>query len=408
METKTFLTAEEAAAELGVKIPTVYAYVSRGLIRSEEGTGRTRAKRYRRADIEALKARKALQKAPDKAVAEALHWGTPLLESQITLIANGRFYYRGHDALNLAQTHSFEAVAALLWQCEDQPALFAAPLPAAMHQIIRSTRHLFAQLAPLELFQVVLSLAGGQDLAAYDLRRERLAQTGVRMLRLETAVVTNRDPTEPLAKAIQTAWAPAHPETAALINTALIACADHELNVSAFTARVVASAEATPYQAVIAALSALQGRKHGGYTERVNAFFHEIGKPGNSYTAVANRLKRGEEIPGFGHPLYPAGDPRGQELLEQVTAVFSQSPACEMAQTVSDIVAATTGLQPTIDFALVTLAWAAELPPHAPLALFAIGRTAGWIGHIIEQYAQNQLIRPRARYTGPAIDAAHA
>lgn len=403
MATKTFLTAKEAAAELGVKIPTLYAYVSRGLIRSEMGTGRSRAKRYRRADIETLKARKALQKEPSKAVASALHWGTPLLESQITLIANGRLYYRGQDALKLSQTHTFEAVAALIWQIENPVAYFAAPLPAALAQIIQSTRPMFGQLTPVELFQVVLTLSSGQDLAAYDLHHAAIVQTGARMLRLETAVVTNHDPTTPIANAIQSAWTPAKPEVAQLINAALIACADHELNVSAFTARVVASAEATPYQAVIAALAALQGRKHGGYTERVAAFFREIGSPQNSYATIANRLKRGERIPGFGHPLYPDGDPRAQMLLAQTKAVFPQNPAYKMAQEVCQIVAETTGLKPTIDFALVTLALAANLPPHAPLALFAIGRTAGWVGHIIEQYAQDQLIRPRARYTGPTV-----
>jgi citrate synthase len=186
----------------------------------------------------------------------------------------------------------------------------------------------------------------------------------------------------------------------ALLNTALIYCADHELNVSTFAARVVASAEASPYATVLAGLSALQGYKHGGFTERVDVFLREVGTAENAYQTIAKRMKRGEAIPGFGHPLYPDGDPRGRELLAQITAVFPHSPVIQLTDEVCRIMNESVGLKPTIDFALVTLAWAAELPVYAPLALFAIGRTAGWIGHIIEQYAQEQLVRPRAKYVG--------
>ncbi len=393
-----FLTAKEAAAELGISLPTLYAYVSRGLIRSEETEGKTRAKQYARADVEALKTRKAMRQNPAKAVEDALHWGAPILESEITLIENGRIYYRGYDALQLAQTHSFAEVAALLWQDDfSTEGLFhTAKLPHFLTEL----QPYLAQLSPVEAFQMVLPLAAHFDLTGYDLTATAVAQTGARILQLETAVTTQIPLQTNIAHTLQQAWAPQQPETAPLLNSALIYCADHELNVSTFTARTVASAEASPYAAVSAGLSALQGRKHGGFTERVDAFLREVEAPDNAYQAIANRMKRGEQIPGFGHPLYPDGDPRGRELLAQITAVFPQSPAIQLTKEVCRIMADAVGTKPTIDFALVTLAWAAGLPNYAPLALFAIGRTAGWIGHIIEQYTQEQLIRPRAKYTG--------
>ena len=397
-----YLSAKEAAQELSISIPTLYAYVSRGLIRSEEGEGKTRAKRYRRADVEALKTRKTLRKNPAKAVEDALHWGTPILESGITLIENGRLYYRGHDALTLPQTHTFEEVATLLWQNSFTANTLFTKQPN--FSFLTDIQPHLTHLSPVDAFQMVLPVAAHHDLGGYNLQPEAVVQTGARILQLETAVITQNSNPTPIAQALQQAWAPQQPEVIALINSALIYCADHELNVSTFTARTVASAEATPYAAVSAGLSALQGKKHGGFTERVDLFFREVDTADNAYQAIANRLKRGEIIPGFGHPLYPEGDPRGQALLTQIAAHYPNSSVVQLAQSVCQIIKELNNTTPNIDFALVTLAWAAKLPRQAPIALFAIGRTAGWIGHIIEQYNQNLMIRPRAKYSGPKPD----
>lgn len=397
-----YLSATEAAAELGITLPTLYAYVSRGLIRSEETVGKSRAKQYARADVEALKTRKVLRQNPAKAVEDALHWGAPILESGITLIENGRIYYRGHDALLLPQTHTFEEVAALLWQ--DDFATEALFQPFARPLFLADLQATLAQISPVEAFQMVLPIAAHFDLTGYDLSATAVARTGARILQLETAVTAQIPLQTNIATTLQQAWTPNQPDTAALLNAALIYCADHELNVSTFAARVVASAEGSPYAAVLAGLSALQGRKHGGFTERVDAFLREVGTPENAYQTIANRMKRGEQIPGFGHPLYPDGDPRGRELLGQITAVFSQAPIIPLTNEVCRIMEESVGLKPTIDLALVTLAWAVGLPIYAPLAIFAIGRTAGWIGHIIEQYQQEHLIRPRAKYIGHRLE----
>ncbi len=401
MADKRYLTAKEAAAALEISLPTLYAYVSRGLIRSEEGTGKSRARRYRAEDVAALRSRKEMRRNPAKAAATALHFGQPVLESAITLIEDGRLYYRGYNVIALPPAHSFEAVAGLIWQGElSQPPFFAAALPDTLWQRVQQISPLLDSLAPVERFQVALPWLAAHDLAAYDLRETAVIKTGVRLLQVLTAVVTGRQSQNSMASALQQAWLPHDARVAALLNMALIFCADHELNVSSFAARTVASAQATPYAVVSAGLAALRGRLHGGATEQVAAFFQEVGTPERAKLVVANRLKRGDPIPGFGHPLYPDGDPRGRALLDGVTAVYPDSPAVELAKGVATAVAATIGRLPTIDTALVALAQAAQLPGSAPLTLFALGRTVGWIGQALEQYRANQLIRPRAKYTG--------
>lgn len=408
MTTKRYLTAKEAAAALGISLPTLYAYVSRGLIRSEPGEGKTRARLYRQEDVAALQARQELRRSPAKAVESALNWGAPLLESAVTLIEDGRLYYRGYDVLTLPQEHSFEEVAWLLWQGDFAP--FTERLSSGQGRLVQEMALVTADLSPAEAFQVVLPVAGAQDLAGYDLRDTAVVLTGQRILWLMTAVLAVNggrlsesgdwlSVNGAIARQLQEMWAVEKP-VADLFNAALIYCADHELNVSAFVARVVASAQATPYQVVTAGLSALQGRLHGGATGQVDAFLREVGAPQQARRVVADRLKRGERIPGFGHPLYPDGDPRGRALLEQMTAVLPEAPGIELAHAIVQVMADTVGLLPNIDFALTALARALGLPPGAPLALFALGRTAGWIGQAMEQYQMGQLIRPRARYVG--------
>jgi citrate synthase len=184
------------------------------------------------------------------------------------------------------------------------------------------------------------------------------------------------------------------------LSAALILCADHELNASAFTARIVASAEATPYEVVTAGLAALQGFKHGGNTERVEAYLNEISAIDRIARVTAERLRRGERIPGFGHSLYPNGDPRANALLALLQEIYPGAPEVAFVTRTAEQVAALIGHVPNVDFALAALARVARLPAGAPLTLFALGRSVGWIGHAIEQYASDVLIRPRARYIG--------
>jgi citrate synthase len=396
-----WLTAQEAAAELGVTLATLYAYASRGLLHSEPVPGEPRARRYPAEDVQRLKERKELRKEPERAVPKALHWGsTPVLESAITLIEGGRLYYRGRDAVALARSRSVEEVAALIWtgQPDDAADLFAGKAPELTLKKI--------DLPPIERCQAILPLAGAADAASWDLRPRSVAATGARILRLLARVASGGPASGGIATILQKGWAPGRPEAAGPISAALILAADHELNVSAFTARCVASAAAAPYDVVTAALAALKGARHGGHTRRMEAIFREAGTAENAKQTLANRLQRGEQIPGTGHALYPEGDPRGKALLDLATEVAPGSPAVALAKALADAMRELLREHPNLDFGLVALARALELPPDTPLALFALGRTIGWLGHAIEEYGLERLIRPRAAYIGEAPEEA--
>ena len=180
----------------------------------------------------------------------------------------------------------------------------------------------------------------------------------------------------------------------------LILCADHELNASTFTARVVASTGAHLYLVVTAGLAALQGFKHGGNTLLVEKLLREVSTPEAARRVIAEHLRRGEYIPGFGHRLYPYGDPRAALLLRLIAQSFPDAPTMDLANTIAEVVLEVTGKKPNVDFALVVLAQTLSLPPESALALFALGRTVGWIAHAIEQYQREELLRPRAQYVG--------
>jgi citrate synthase len=257
-----------------------------------------------------------------------------------------------------------------------------------------------ADLPPIEVFQVLLPLAAAEDPAAYDLRPAAVARTGARILRLMTSVAAGEDDDPRIAGALGRGGTPGDPGAAALLGSALVFCADHELPVSTFAARCVASSEATPYAVVLAGLAALGGVKHGGEVELVEAFLREVEAVGDARAAISGRLRRGECLPGFGHSLYPDGDPRAAGLLRLTAETYAESPAVALSEAVVGEALRLMGEHPTVDLALVTVARTLGLPSGGASALFALGRTIGWIGHAIEQYEGGSLIRPRARYVG--------
>jgi citrate synthase len=394
MSTKRYLTADEAAAALGISKATLYSYVSRGFLRSEETRGKTRVRRYLAEEVRTLQQRQEQRHNPAQAAATALHFGDPVLESAITLIADGQCYYRGHPVVDLARSQRFEEVAMLLWTGElPEQSFFVEPI--APEPSVSLTAN---QTTPAELFQMALLQAAPSDLTAYHAAAPSVMRTGRRILSLLTQVVTGPGVEQRIAERLQQAWRPTEPDVVALLDSALILCADHELNISSFTARCVASAGSTPYAAVVAALAALQGHKHGGVGERVSAFLDLAAT--DPQRAVRDCLRRGEALPGFGHQLYPAGDPRGRLLLEMAHNARPAAPILAVAEAVVATADQAIQVAPNLDFGLAVLARALALPVYTPFTLFALGRTAGWIGHIIEQYGVNQLIRPRSRYVG--------
>jgi citrate synthase len=184
-----------------------------------------------------------------------------------------------------------------------------------------------------------------------------------------------------------------------LVRGCLVLVADHELNASTYVGRCIASTGATLYSVVLGALGALSGPKHGGETSRVEAFLRDALSSRDVQGVVAERLKRGERIPGFGQPLYPDGDPRGRAIIEALKVsryARASARAIDIGQRVSDLI----GRHPNVDFSLGAVSVALRLPPGSGLGMFLIGRSVGWIAHAMEQYATGALIRPRARYVG--------
>jgi citrate synthase len=377
------LTARQAAERLGIKLDTLYAYVSRGRLRSVAVPG-SRQRRYRASEVEALRDTAA---GSPRAGAEM---PAPMIASAICLIENGRHYYRGHDAIALAGAATLEEIAGLLWQGElgdsGAPAT-AADLPPACGLIERC--------------QIRLARLADSDLPGLDLTRPGVIRSGRRILDALVDCVAATGTTDRSAQVhrrLAAGWR-LDPAGADIIRRALVLVADHELNASTFVARCVASTGATPYAVVAAALAALSGRRHGGASARAAALLREIAGSADPLAELAARIARDESLPGFGQPLYPAGDPRAAAILDALAAAFpaAAAPVERAAEAGFRLIRQ----QPNVDFALAAVATALELPPHAALGLFVVGRTVGWIAHAIEQYEEGTLIRPRARYYGP-------
>jgi citrate synthase len=391
-----WLTAAEAAKRLGISRATLYAYVSRGFVRSAPDPRHPRSRRYAREDIERLRARSEERKDPEKAAGRALHWGGPVLESAITLIAGDRLYYRGHDVAVLARTKSIEEVASLIWSGTLSTGAFAM---TPLHVVAgRSSEGLpFVNRACS-----ILPLVAARDPLAYDLRPNAVAQTGWRILNLLTSVAAeSSELATTIDETLQKRWAARTSAARDLIRAALILCADHELNVSSFVARCVASAGSEPYAVVTGGLSAIAGTKHGGMTARIETMLDELRRANDVRGAMSERMRRGESIYGFGHRLYPGGDPRAQLLLTMLQERLPKSKELAFSTQVAEAGEELLGEKPAVDFALVAMSLALKLGAGVPLTLFALGRTIGWVGHAIEQYAREEIIRPRARYVGP-------
>jgi citrate synthase len=391
----SWIGAGETSRLLGVSRTTLYAYVSRGFIRSQPRPGSPRERLYARDDVERLRRRTEERRDPDKARARALQWGLPILESAITLIDGRGLYYRGHDAVALSRSRSLADVASLIWTGSYESSGLT-PLTQPDASLDHSNRPFVARA------QTALAVAAPRDPLAFDLRPANVVLTGWRILQILTAVAARSKRAAPTSEGtLARAWH-LRGRSVDAIRTALILCADHELNVSSFTARCVASAGSHPYAVVIAGLAALEGPKHGGASARAEAMLTSLRPQWRVDAAIAERLRRGERLEGFGHPLYRRGDPRASALLELLHEHWGKSAELAFVTSVARAATAATGEQPNLDFALAALSRVLRLPPESPLVLFAIGRSIGWVGHAIEQYATDQLIRPRAKYVGVA------
>ena len=386
------LTARQAADRLGIKLDTLYAYVSRGRLNSV-GVAGSRERRYRTEDVEALLALRDGQRPERATEAEAL---MPVIASSICLIDNGWFYYRGEDVVRLAEVATLEEVATLLWRAEtssggDVDRGTPSPPEISVSGLI-------------ERCQIRLAWMADKDLPALDLTRGGVIRTGRGIIReLAACIALTAPSSEPIHRQLANAWG-LDAAKADILRRCLVLIADHELNASTFVARCVASTGATPYAVVSAALGALSGRRHGGASARAEALFTEIARGGDPMAVMAGRLARGEDLPAFGQFLYPNGDPRAAAILDAVVRIVPGTRnLIEAAATAGTRL---TGRHPNVDFALAAVATGLGLPQSSALALFVVGRTVGWIAHAIEQYESGILIRPRARYVGPRVEHA--
>jgi len=400
------LDAAGAARFLGVKPATLYAYVSRGLVRSR-ARGEGRERQYLRADLARLKGSRRPRATTGGGLSGALHWGEPVLESAITRIAPQGPVYRGRLATDLAHSGaSFEAVAELLWS----GSLPGAPPVWSCDDLGVDPTDLAALLEeaspPLVSLSLLLPALGARDPGRFDTEPAavlRRARATIRRMAAALAIpaaprrVAAALDADGVAQAVAIA---AHGsrdrDLVRAIEQALVLLADHELNVSAFAARVAASAGADLYGCLTAALAALSGPKHGGHVERVEALIGEIGTPERARTIVHERARRGEHVPGFGHPLYAGGDPRAAPLFASAKALAPRHAGVRTIFALVEAMREAGRPPPTIDAGLVAIATALGLPRGSGVALFAIGRSAGWVAHVLEQYEAGFLIRPRA------------
>ena len=383
-----WLTTAEALSRLGVRPQTLYAYVSRGRLEARPDSQDPRKSLYRADDVVRLCNRRSRGRKAALVAEDAIAWGEPVLASAITTVSGGRLFYRGRDAIELARTQTLESVARWL-RGHEGPSLRVRLTPAGP-PLNEAYARAFAVLAAQAAIQppargrapkLLAAEAGGLLDALAD------AVAGA-----ETETGTARTP--PIHLRLARAWG-CDAAQAELIRMVLVLLADHELNASTFAARVAASTGASLAASALAGLAALSGPLHGAMGARVLAFVDEAGRSGAG-EAVSARLAQGLPIPGFGHPLYPSGDPRARALLD----AFTPPPAFEAVRLAAE---AQTGEIANVDYALTALTVALGLPENAAFLMFAIGRCAGWLAHALEQLQTGRLIRPRARYVGPPV-----
>ncbi|MEO8905788.1 MAG: citrate/2-methylcitrate synthase [Polyangiaceae bacterium] len=405
-----WLTSREASARLGVKLATLYAYASRGLITSL-ASERPRGRLYAGEDVERLCTRHSARSGHGPVAAGALRFGEPVLETSISDVGPEGPRYRGYAAIELCRAGvGFERVTELLWTGTLPTAGAGAARRASLECDAKRLWPLLkgrAALPKMSLIVAALALADEDRHAASDAAEQARARAVMHWLaHAPAAAPPNERRFDALSITLLNALGVKI--TAARlsnIDRALVLCAEHELNASAFAARVAASAGADLYACLNAALSTLSGSAHGGMCDRIEALLASIAAPTRATRTVREWLSRGEPMPGFGHPLYAEGDPRGAYLVDLARAQGAKNVAARTAFALLDAMATGGHPAPTLDVGLVTLCHCLGLPRGSAASVFALGRSAGWVAHALEQRSAGYLLRPRARYVGVAARA---
>jgi citrate synthase len=384
---RNWITLTEAARQLGVQAQTVYAYVSRGAIAVMPDPLDPRKSLYRAEDVAGLCRKKQVGRKREALAAGTIFGAEPCIYSSITTFSKGRPYYRGRDSIRLSDTATLEDVATLLWNAREPVSFETGDLP--LHGDERGRQCAFTSLA-------ALAARGHSTLGRTDGALH--VEAGRLVALIAQAFGARRD-----ANARRTherfalGWGQDR-DGAELIRRALVLVADHEITSSAFATRITASTGASLPGCLLTGLATLSGPLHGDASGRVRAVFDDVGRLG-AEQVVAHHLQSAIPIPGFGHHLYPDGDPRAAAVLEVL------APPRELMSFINKVMELT-GLKPNIDVALAALAAQLALPRDASFALFATARSVGLLAHCIEQLRVGKVIRPRSRYTGPALENA--
>ncbi|SEB07788.1 citrate synthase [Variovorax sp. YR216] len=374
----TWISMDDACRQLDVRPQTLYAYVSRGKLEVMPDPADSRRSLYRAEDVEALSRRKQAGRKRETVATNTLYGTEPSIPTALSTFYRGRVFYRGHDAVQLAQSATLEEAAQLLWAAE-KPVDFTAAGATRPPQAGRSAA--FTSLGALAA--VSHSTSG---------RMTRVLHEEAEDLVGHVACAFGAQPgTQPLHRRFATGWRqPAR--VAEVLRVAMVLMVDHELTSSAFVARIAASTGASLAACLLAGLTTLSGPLHGDASGRVRALFGEVERLGED-AVLGHYLSTGLPLPGFGHHIYPEGDPRAAALFAMFEPPEAISRFIEKAQ-------ALTGLKPNIDLALAALVARMRLPQDSAFGLQATARSIGLLAHSLEQLSAPQVIRPRGRYVG--------
>ncbi|MEU8432666.1 citrate synthase [Streptomyces sp. NPDC029216] len=393
------ITTQEAARLLGVKPATVYAYVSRGQLGSRrDGAGR--GSTFDAAEVEAL-ARRSRREAAGPAAGELA------VRTALTLIEDDRYFFRGVDAVELASRYAYEEVAEWLWTGTlPHGARFTAP-PEPLAAARRAVAALPGHSGPLDRLRVAVAAAAVADPLRFDLSEEAVLGSARCLIPTLVGALPEAAPALPgdgrLAWGLWSRLSPQEPDPAALdvLDLALALLVDHDLAASTLAVRVAASARAHPYAVVSAGLGALEGPLHGAAGRLAHRMLAEVAERGGAAPVVAEHLRAGRRVPGFGHRLYRGEDPRARALFGRLEELPLAAPALGAAREVAAVMARH-GLHPNVDLALAVLTLSSGMTAEAGETVFAVARTAGWIAHALEEYQERPLrMRPSGHYTGP-------
>lgn len=387
-----WIDSTTATERLGVKPATLYAYVSRGVLRRRYDPIRRRSL-FDPAEVEELARRgKPRRKPAPTEIAIA---------SAVTELGADRPFFRGLDAVELAASHTFEAVAEWLWRGDLTD---SAPWQARAEAVAAARAAqsgLSEALLPLDRLQLIVTSSAVHDPLRFD--RDPAAVAAIARTLIAGMVEALPRLSSPVGRSVAaTLWSrlsptpPRDDRELRILTAALVLLADHELAASTFAARVAASVHADPYAVVTCGLGVLSGPRHGGASLAVERMLTEITDPGAVPAAVGERLRRGERIPGAGHSVYRSGDARGTHLVEAIRRIAPDHPKLAAADAVSAELRRRRLPAINSDFGLAVLATVFGMIPGAGETIFAVARTAGWLAHAMEEYASATLIRPRS------------